>query len=41
MEKKCNEIDSQENLNGSLGEIKTVSPQYWKLLTKKIGYIHP
>jgi hypothetical protein len=35
MEKKGNEIDSQENLNGSLGEIKTVSPQYWKLLTKK------
>jgi len=41
MEKKCKEIDSQENLNGSLGEIKTVSLNYWKLLTKKTGYIHP
>jgi hypothetical protein len=41
MEQKCKEIDSQENLNGSLGEIKTVSLDYWNLLTKKIGYVHP
>jgi energy-coupling factor transporter ATP-binding protein EcfA2/5-methylcytosine-specific restriction endonuclease McrA len=41
MEKKCKEIDSQENLNGSLGELRTVSLDYWNLLTKKIGYVHP
>ena len=41
MVKKCKEIDSQENLNGSLGEIKIVSVDYWKVLTNKIGYVHP
>jgi hypothetical protein len=41
MEKKCKEIDSEDNLNGSLGEIRTVSLDYWDLLTKKIGYVFP
>lgn len=41
MVKKCKEVDSQENLNGSLGEIRIVSIDYWNSLKKAIGYAHP
>jgi hypothetical protein len=36
---KAVEIDSQENLNGCLGEIRTVNPKYWELLTTEINII--
>ena len=34
---KCKEIDSKENLDGALGEIKSVSNEYWNKLINEIS----
>ena len=36
---KAVEIDSEENLNGCLGEIRTINTKYWELLTNEINNI--
>lgn len=35
---KCEETDSKENLDGALGEIKSVSYECWEKLTNEISY---
>jgi len=34
---KCKEIDSKENLDGALGEIKSVSNEYWNKLINELS----